>query len=161
MFSVLAAHLNVKSTVSTLHHHRTLDRIANSHAIAVLHCSASAHAAKLLLHLQALWHKAGSFVWCYVWTGHKMQTLRQSVQAHIKTRFREKRVLLRTRVPASQHTWQSKRYMIQHGVLRHQNLKSGATSIAQKNFVISVLLKIFSMGTSFLLHQATVMRGSR
>jgi len=90
-----------------------------------------------------------------------MQTLRQSVQAHIKTRFREKRVLLRTMVPASQRTWQSKRYMFQHGVLRHQNLKSGATSIAQKNFVISVLLKIFSMGTSFLLHQATVMRGSR
>ena len=42
-----------------------------------------------------------------------------------------------------------------------QNLKSGSTSIAQKNFVTNVLLNIFSMGTSFRLHHATVIRGSK
>lgn len=42
-----------------------------------------------------------------------------------------------------------------------QNLKSGSTLIAQKNFVINVLLNIFSMGTSFRLHHATVIRGSK
>lgn len=79
----------------------------------------------------------------------------------LKDKTQEKHLLLRHRMPASQHTWQSKRYIFQLYSMWHQNLKSGATSIAQKNFVISVLLKIFSMGTSFLLHQATVMRGSR
>ena len=44
--------------------------------------------------------------------------------------------------------------------LRSQNLHVLGTSIAQGNLASSDLLNIFSMGTSFSLHHATVMRGS-
>ena len=40
------------------------------------------------------------------------------------------------------------------------NLQSPGTSTAQGNLVSKLLLKIFSKGTCFRLHQAMVMRGS-
>ncbi len=40
------------------------------------------------------------------------------------------------------------------------NCQSGSTAIAQLNLSRNVLEKIFSMGTSLRLHQATDMRGS-
>lgn len=42
-----------------------------------------------------------------------------------------------------------------------QNLKSGSTVIAQLNFESNVFGKTFSIGTSFRLHHATVILGSR
>ena len=44
---------------------------------------------------------------------------------------------------------------------RPQKRKSGSISMLQWNLDSRLLLKIFSMGTSCCLHQATVMRGSR
>jgi len=40
------------------------------------------------------------------------------------------------------------------------NLQSGETAMAQLNLSRSVFEKIFSIGTSFRLHQATDIRGS-
>lgn len=45
-------------------------------------------------------------------------------------------------------------------LLLPQNLNCQSTSMAQWNLDSRLLLKTFSMGTSFLLHHATVMRGS-
>lgn len=48
-------------------------------------------------------------------------------------------------------------YMHNH---HHQNRNDESCSMAQRNLLIRLLLKTFSMGTSFALHHATVTRGS-
>jgi len=47
-----------------------------------------------------------------------------------------------------------------HSAIDSLNSQSGVTAIAQLNLSRSVFEKTFSMGTSFLLHHATEIRGS-